>query len=295
MDDLPLPRLAELTRAAAPPKPPLSLVRLVRCLAKAGDGGITAVHAVASENYPNDPTLQSFVKAAIAAGSLGGDYSAIAPYRTMVAEFLQYAQPGSIVGRLDAARHLPLRVRIAKLTSSATVGWVGEGLSKPVTELAFAGVTLDAKKLAAIVIITAELSRFSSPSADGVIRQDLAAATNKAIDAAFVAATAATTAKPAGILNGVIAVTSTGSTPAAIATDIGAVLAGMTTAGGQLACADVAAAPRDCCALRCERRHSVSFADDQRRHAARAARADLDGGAREPGHRHRPERSADRR
>lgn len=224
-----LPRLSELVPARQPTA--AALIRFIRCLVVTRATKPTHVLSAAEELYPNDAQLANFLKAAVAVGSLG-NLSALSPYRTLVGELIAIARPTSIVLRLDQARTVPLRIRVPKVTAGAVVGWVGEGLSKPVSELAFSETTLDPKKLASIVLITTELAGLSGPAAEAVIRADLVASINLAVDAAFVSNAAATSAKPAGILNGVTPVTSTGSTAAAIGKDLNTVIAGMLTAGG---------------------------------------------------------------
>jgi hypothetical protein len=101
--------------------------------------------------------------------------------------------------------------------------------------MAFDAIIMSVFKIAGIVVISQELARNSAPSAEAIIKQDLVAAVNSFVDSAFIGTAAATASSPAGLLNGVTGVTSTGSTPQAIAKDVSAAIAGMISSGGQAA------------------------------------------------------------
>ena len=98
---------------------------------------------------------------------------------------------------------------------------------KPLSELAFDADALEPTKVACSVVISEELARFSSPAADTLIRTELAGALNALVDGTLVGTAAGSASKPAGILDGVTPVASTGSTPAALAADLAAAAAGM--------------------------------------------------------------------
>lgn len=229
MGDTALPRLADVMGNR--PVTALSLVRFISILARTKSTRTSHILTAVEQLYPHDPQLVSFAKAAVAAGSLS-NLSQIAGYQTLSTELIQVARPSSIVLRLDGARRIPLRTRIARSTASTVVGWVGEGLAKPVTSMAFDDISLDPKKLASIVIFSDELARLSAPAAEQLIRSDLVASINAGADAAFISNAAATSARPAGILNSTTPIASTGSTPAAISTDVASVISAMVAAGG---------------------------------------------------------------
>jgi len=105
--------------------------------------------------------------------------------------------------------------------------WVGEGLPA----LPSAAVTFNAAllfhKLAAMAILTKEAIRFSNPSAEARVRDDLGRAINAKMDLDFVdpgkAAVGATS--PASITNGIVATTPTGTTAAKFRTDLATMIA----------------------------------------------------------------------
>ncbi|WP_240071488.1 phage major capsid protein [Cupriavidus taiwanensis] len=68
-----------------------------------------------------------------------------------------------------------LNVRIPRQAAGTRVGWVGENKPKPVSKLGFDAITMPASKIAGIIAITEELARFSSPSAEELVRRDLVA------------------------------------------------------------------------------------------------------------------------
>ena len=96
---------------------------------------------------------------------------------------------------------------------TATAAWVGEGAAKPVTSMSFNTVELGWYKVACIAVITEELIRFSSPSAERLVREELARAVIERLDTDFInpAKAAVTGVSPASILNGVSGIPSTGT------------------------------------------------------------------------------------
>src|SRR5262249_8937881 len=108
---------------------------------------------------------------------------------------------------------------------ASSVGWVGEGKVKKVSALAFDSITLDIAKIAGIVVLTDELVRHSNPSAEMLVRDDLAKSIVQFMDTQFIDPTkAADDVSPASITNGVSAVTATGTTPQALRADIKSVM-----------------------------------------------------------------------
>lgn len=168
-------------------------------------------------------------KAAVDIGTtLDTDYAApLVQYQDMVSEFLEFLRPQTIIGRIPNLRRVPFNVRVPRQTTGGTAAWVGEGAPKPLTALAFDNVTLRYMKLATIAVITDELARFSSPSAETIIRDTLAGAIIQQMDSDFVNPANAGTAnvKPASITNGVTGIASTGPAESDVIADIGSLFA----------------------------------------------------------------------
>lgn len=227
-----LPRLGELILRSGPRT--FGLAKVVRCLALA-KGELVNAAGLASTLYPNEQGVQAVLKAAVTAGSMADLDWAQPLTRSLQTEFIQAAQGLGVLSRLAAVRRVPFGVRVARTISSSTVGWVGEAQSKPVSALSFADAFMPVSKVSGIVVFTAELAKMSSPSAESVIRNDLVVSTTKFIDSQFSnPANTGSTTHPNSIFEGTTPVASTGTTPAAISTDLGTVFAGMVTAGGSL-------------------------------------------------------------
>jgi len=176
-------------------------------------------------------------KAAVSAGSTTDPTWAepLVQYQNMASEFIEYLRPLTIIGRLEGFRRVPFKVKVPRQTGGASVNWVGEGRVKPLSSLAFDSVTLDFAKVAGIVPLTEELVRFSSPSAEELVRADLAAAIAQFIDAEFIdPGNAATDVSPASVTYGVSPITATGTTAAAFRADVKAMFAAMLAANQQI-------------------------------------------------------------
>ena len=153
--------------------------------------------------------------------------------QNLVAEFINFLRPQTIVGRLSL-RPIPFNVRIPRQTAGALAQWVGEGLSKPVGRLSFDAITVPWAKMALIMVITQELSRFSNPAAEMLVRDDLVEAMSQFKDQQFIDPSVAALAnvRPGAITNGIPAgnsVASTGQTFAAINHDVETLLISMAT------------------------------------------------------------------
>lgn len=75
--------------------------------------------------------------------------------------------------------HLP------KVATGSTGGYIGENANAPATQPVFGENILTAKKLGAVVPISNDLIRYSSPQADAVVRDDLVRGLAVSEDAAF--------------------------------------------------------------------------------------------------------------
>lgn len=93
-------------------------------------------------------------------------------------------------------------------------------------------MTIPHTKIAVIVAITEELARFSSPSAEATVRQDLVTTVAEFMDVQMVDPTIAAVAdvSPGAVTNGITAIESTGSTVAQITTDLNKALTAMAVA-----------------------------------------------------------------
>jgi len=108
--------------------------------------------------------------------------------------------------------------------------FVLEGAPIPVRTLPISGPTLLPRKFAVIVTMTNEVASFTS--AERVIRQLLSEAVALRLDTELFSTTAASTSRPAGLLNNVVAVTAAAAGSEAMALDIGNLISAISAAGG---------------------------------------------------------------
>lgn len=207
----------------------------------AAKGNFSTALEIARDKFPTEKPLQDVIrligtrgndwvsKAAVAVGTTtDSDYAApLVNYTVMVQDFFEFLRPQTIIGQIAGLRTVPFNVRVPRQIGGGSAAWVGEGAPKPATATSFDYVELKYTKLATIAVITEELARFSSPSAEMIIRDTLAAAIIQTMDTDFVdpANAGSANVKPASITNGVSAIPSTGNTEAEIRIDIGNVFA----------------------------------------------------------------------
>jgi HK97 family phage major capsid protein len=150
---------------------------------------------------------------------------------------VDYLRPQTIVGKfgqgsVPSLHRVPFNVRITGQTSGGTGYWVGQGQPKPLTRFDFNAVNLGFAKVAAISVITEELARFSSPSAEMLVRNGLAGALVERLDIDFINPDKALVANvsPASITNGIVGLTPSGTDADAVRADIQQLLAGFIAA-----------------------------------------------------------------
>jgi HK97 family phage major capsid protein/HK97 family phage prohead protease len=180
------------------------------------------------------PEVEMMLKAAVAPGTTtGATWAApLVPVQQMQNEFLELLRPRTIIGNLPALRKVPFNVSVPAQTGGGTYGWVGQTKPKPLTALAFATVSLGFAKIAGIVVITEELAKFSSPSAEETVRNDMIAGVAAFMDAQFIdpAVAAVATVNPASITNGAANSASAGTSGDNAKTDIKTLVKTFTTA-----------------------------------------------------------------
>lgn len=205
----------------------LTFVRTVIALAQAS-GSTRSALTIAQNNWGHGSQVVHLLKAAIAAGNTTDSAWAgnLVESSNAQMEFLEVVRPMTIVGKLPNLRRVPLRVPVAAQSSAATAYWVGEAGVKPLTSAAFNRERLDPTKVAAMVVCSDELLRFGQ-DAETTLRDDLAAATALAMDAAFIdrGNSGSAGVRPASVTNGALSINSTGTSTAAITHDIEAAIA----------------------------------------------------------------------
>lgn len=188
------------------------------------------VQAARDFNYFDEtPELETILKAPVAVGTTQGTTWArpLVEPQFMASEFIELLTPLTIIGRIPGLRRVPFNIKIPRVTTAATVSWVGEGMVKPVSAMAFDSISLGFTKVAGIVPVTEELFRFSNPAIEALVRDSLLDAVAKLTDFDFLdpSKVAVEGVSPASITNGVLAHTASGTTADALRADLGRLLA----------------------------------------------------------------------
>ena len=190
---------------------------------------------LAKARYPSHTALHKFIeqKAVVPAGtSTQAVWAGPLVYADNLAtEFIEYLRPQTIIGKfgnngIPGFTMTPFNVRVPSQTSGGDAYWVGEGAGKPLTSVAFSSVTLTHHKVATIAVLTKELVRLSTPSAELRVRQTLSDAVIARLDRDFIdpAHAASAGVSPASITNGLVALTSAGTSSDNVITDVANIL-----------------------------------------------------------------------
>lgn len=206
----------------------IEFARYAMCLG-AAKGDLATAFAIAQRRFPDNERINNVLKAAVAAGTTTDATwaSPLVEYNDFAGDFVEYLRPQTIIGRfgtgnIPALRNVPFNIHIKGQTSGGAGYWVGEGKPKPVTKFDFNNVYLGWAKVANIAVLTEELMRFSSPSAEALVRDALASALIERLDTDFVdpAKAASADVSPASITNGVAAIHSSGTDADAVRADL---------------------------------------------------------------------------
>lgn len=210
-----------------------AFTRYVVALARSKGNLMQAVE-ISKQWHESTPEVELVLRAAVAAGTTTDTTwaSPLVVYQNMASEFIELLRPLSIVGRMQGMRRVPFNIKVPRQTSGASVNWVGEASVKPISALAFDQLSLGHTKIAGIVPLSEELIRFSSPSAEQLVTQDLANSIAQFLDLEFVDPTvsALTGVNPASITNAATPITATGTSSTALREDIKSLLATFMTA-----------------------------------------------------------------
>jgi HK97 family phage major capsid protein len=199
-----------------------------------GRGDTMRAREFAKQWKDTTPEVELVLNAAVAPGTSNDATWAgpLAPIQPLATEFLELLRPATILGKIDGFLRVPFNVSVPAQTGGGTYGWVGQGAPKPVTKLQFGTVTITITKCAGIIVITEELARNSSPSAEAIIQKDMINGIAQFLDLQLIDPTVAAVAgvSPGSLTNGVTPITSAGTTPANARTDVIAMLNALTAA-----------------------------------------------------------------
>lgn len=197
-------------------------------------GNLMQAAEIAKGWKDSTPEVELVMRAAVAVGNTT-DAAWAAPlvvYQNMANEFIELLRPATIVGRVQGFRRVPFNISMARTTAGSTSAWVGEDNPKPVSRMSFETITLGHATIATIVVLTEQLVRFSNPSAEAVVSQDMRDAIAQYMDQQFIDPTVTASAgiRPASVTNGATSHVMTGTTIAAITTDVSTLFADFSNA-----------------------------------------------------------------
>lgn len=236
----PGPSTPPLGRSAVPPpaaitvksllQPAASFTRLAMALMYGKGNRERSIEY--AKQWKDTPEVETILKAAVTVGTTTDATWAgplVPTLQTVANEFLALLRPAMIIGRVPGLVNVPFNVRVAAQTGGGTYGWVGEGLSKPVTKLAFSAVSVAMHKAAGIIVFTEELARISTPRVEEVVRRDMIAGISQFLDGQFIdpAVAEVTGVNPASITNGLTPHTSADD----FLTDLGTIFDAFAAAG----------------------------------------------------------------
>ena len=190
--------------------------------------------AIAEKRWgKSNPRLVEILKADVAGGGVNsGDWGAelVDSNSQYTGDFIEYLTSRTVYDKLPL-RQVPANVTIKGQDGTATGYWVGDQNPIPLSTGDFSTVDLDPLKVGAIAAISNQLLLTSSPSAEQLVRDMLVDASAQRVDTTFLSANAAVAGvSPAGLLNGVTAGTSAGTSLANVITDIKTLYAPFLTA-----------------------------------------------------------------
>ena len=123
-------------------------------------------------------------------------------------------------------------VRAPTWSPTATGKFIDQGSPIPVSRFTFGSLSLGPKKAANIVVVSDELVSASPIDVEATLRTILSESIGLLIDSVLLGSGAATTAAPAGLLNGITPITASAATPAtaALGADLKALIAAIAPA-----------------------------------------------------------------
>lgn len=187
-----------------------SLARAVVALARAGDGSGEAPDIVRSLYRGDHQALDITERAAVVVTSSTGVTTFNETVASNVISLLapQSATTAIFSRALGVSLDNVYGVMIPTVTASGSgVAFVAQGAPIPVKQFSFTGPTLTSQKVGLIVGFTRELIEHSN--ADLLVRALLAENLSLGLDTILLDATAGDTVRPAGLRNGVSAITAT--------------------------------------------------------------------------------------
>lgn len=198
---------------------------------------------ILEERYGDNEATNVFVRTAVTGATTTTSGWASQLVETAIADFIESLRPVSVFPRLAAQgmsmNFGPGRSSIVipsrASTPSISGSFVAETSPIPVRKLGLTSLTLSPHKMGVISVFSRELQQFSTPQIESLLRQEIEADTAITIDSLLLDNVASSSARPAGLTNGVTAITAAAQNVdpyKAILEDIAALMAPFDTANG---------------------------------------------------------------
>jgi HK97 family phage major capsid protein/HK97 family phage prohead protease len=212
----------------AKPAPGVRIYRMMRIKALGRLEG-RDIGVIAEREYGSrDPFLVHHVKAGeVAALTTAAGGVGFIPTDLGGGDYAEFLRPLTIIGRFGTGNIPPLtgtpfRAGNVSVTTGAVGYWTGEAKPKPLTTLASSRTPILPLKVAAIIAVSMEDLRDSSPSIEPVVVNEMTRAIVQVLDFTFIdpSATAVSGVSPASITNAQPSIVSTGTDADAVRLDI---------------------------------------------------------------------------
>src|SRR6185295_4003077 len=200
------------------------------------------IDIVRLETYPDRTDMDAVVKAVTNPAQTTVAGWAAELVETAIEDFIEALKPISAYGELaslgirftfgrNGVLKIPRRNKVKNAAGDLRGAFVGEGQPIPVRRGSIGSVSLTPHKMGVISDYTREMAAHSTPAIENLIREGIVEDTADAIDTALLDAVAGDAIRPAGLLNGVVAIPGTaGGGVAAMTADIAALIGPFTTA-----------------------------------------------------------------
>lgn len=177
----------------------------------------------AKKHWPDmGAELEIVLKAEQLPGTTTGTTWALPLIQTRLTdEFLEMLRPATIIGRIPRLRRVPFNISMPGQTGGGTYSWVGENAPKPVSGLALNTTTLRWAKVAGIIPFTKEAMKFSNPSIEAIVRDDMIKGAAQFLDTQFIdpAVHESVNVSPGSITDQIVNTAASGTTAAAFRAD----------------------------------------------------------------------------
>lgn len=194
---------AKTAQTVAPMEKGISLARCIRASAAAkmrgqgADGAVNILRGWGSDDLA-DQWEGARQKALTASDATGAGFLVPEEFSNELIDVLR----SKTVVRSLGARTLQSptgTINIPKITAGAQASYIGEATAAPKSQLSTGNLKLSFKKLAVLTPISNDLLRYSNPSADGIVRDDLVQAMRVKEDQVFIRSLGSGDGQPKGL------------------------------------------------------------------------------------------------